>query len=494
MAISTAVDASAVARVVGIKTQFKNLQGGGIVNLPQRVAIFGQAASDVVHPPIKQQITSATDAAARYGFGSPIHLSALQLFPTNGDGVGTIPVTVYPLAEGVAAVAAEIEITVTGVATESAQYSISTNNITAAPFVAIAGDAVADVATNIAASINADLNQPVTAAAVAGVVTLTAKWKGISGNDLIAIIDGPTDAGVTFAITDAAGGLIDPDITDALALMGDVWETMVVNCLGTAEEANLDRFQSFGVGRWGAITRKPLIVFGGSTLADRSAATAITDTRKDDYVNVQLVEPASNDLPFVVASRELARVVVVANNNPPTDYGSQQATGLTPGPDGEQWDYTERDVAVKAGTSTITVRDGVTTLSDTVTMYHPSGDPVPAYRYVVDIVKLQNTLFNLDLIFATDSWDGAPLIPDGQATTNPLAKTPKAARIEVFAMLDALALAAIISDPDSAKEATIAEIDSQNPKRLNLTTTVKLGGNANIISVDLNFGFYFGGA
>ena len=37
-----------------------------------------------------------------------------------------------------------------------------------------------------------------------------------------------------------------------------------------------------------------------------------------------------------------------------------------------------------------------------------------------------------------------------------------------------------------------AEIDSQNPKRLNVSTTVKLSNNTNIISVDLNFGFNFG--
>jgi len=36
MAISTAVDVSAVARVVGIKTTFKDLRGGSIIFLPQR--------------------------------------------------------------------------------------------------------------------------------------------------------------------------------------------------------------------------------------------------------------------------------------------------------------------------------------------------------------------------------------------------------------------------------------------------------------------------
>ncbi len=111
---------------------------------------------------------------------------------------------------------------------------------------------------------------------------------------------------------------------------------------------------------------------------------------------------------------------------------------------------------------------------------------------MVDIVKLQNIIFNLDLIFATPEWDGAPLIPDDQPTTNRDAKKPKAAVAAVASMLDSLGLNAIISDPETAKENTLAEIDSGNPKRLNVSTTVQLSGNTNIISVDLNFGFFFG--
>lgn len=492
MAISSAISASAVARVVGIKTEFKDLRAGGIVNLPQRVAIFGQGASAATYPTTKQQITSAQDAANLYGFGSPIHLSTLQLFPTNGDGVGPIPVTVYPLEDEAGSAAATYTVTVTGAATSAAAFSVSTNNIDAGQFSVAVGESVDDIASAIAALINADLNQPVTASSTLGVVTLTAKWQGVSSNAIATIIEGP-EVGVTFAITAATGGLIDPDVDDALAQMGDVWETMAINCLGTTEETNLDKFQNFGEGRWGALTKKPIVFLGGSTETTLANATAITDARKDDRVNIQLMSTGSSDLPFVVAARELARIVVVANDNPPRDYGSQRATGLTPGADGDQWDYVTRDAAVKAGTSTNVVRDGVVVVSDVVTMYHPEGDPVPAYRYLVDIVKLQNIIFNLNLIFATEDWDGAPLIPDDQPTTNPDAKSPKAARIAVYSMLDSLGLAAIISDADAAKAATMAEIDSQNPKRLNLSTTVKLSGNANIISIDLNFGFYFGG-
>lgn len=496
MPVSTAVDLSAVARVVGIKTAFKDLRGGGVLFLPQRVAIVGQGNTAATYDTTKRQVTSALEVAQLYGFGSPVHLAALQLLPINGDGVGTIPVTIYPLDDDASGVAAAGDITPSGAATGAASFVVKINNIASEPFVVSDGDAVADITAKITTAISAELNLPMTAADGTTTVNLTSKWKGASANDLYieVVATSEDNSGVTFAITQPTGGLVNPDVDDALNQVGDVWETMVLNCLEIADTTSLDKYSVFGEGRWGALTRKPLIVFTGNTATTVTAATAVSDARKTDRTNSQLVAPGSNDLPLAVAARQLARIVKVAQNNPPRDYGSQDATGLTPGLDGDQWTYIDRDVAVKKGSSTIEVKDGVINLSDTVTFYHPSGDPIPAYRYVCDIVKLQNIIFNLNLIFATDEWDGAPLIPDDQPTINPEAKQPKMAVAAANALIDSLGLNAIISDPKTAKENTVAQISEQNPKRLDVALTVQLSGNTNIISVDLNFGFYFGTA
>lgn len=496
MAISSAVDASAVARVVGIKTIFKDLRGGGVLFLPQRIAVVGQGNSAATYDTTKRQVTSATEAATLYGFGSPIHLAVRQLFPTNGDGVGTIPVTIYPLEDDGSGVASTGDITPSGAQTEAAAYIVRVNNIDSEQFVINVGDSVADIITAATAAINAVLEMPVIATdATPGTSTeigITSKWKGESANDLFIEVIGSTTAGTSFAITQPTGGLVNPDVDDALNQVGDVWESMFLNCLNVSDTTTLDKFSTFGEGRWGALTRKPMVAFTGNTETTVTAATAVSDARKTDRTNSQLVAPGSNDLPLVVAARQLARIAPVANNNPPQDYGSQDADTLTPGADGDQWTYADRDQAVKKGSSTIEVKDGVVNISDVVTFYHPSGDPIPAYRYVVDIVKLQNIIFNLNLIFANKEWDGAPLIPDDQPTVNRSAKKPKSAVAAVSALLDSLGLNAIISDPETAKANTLAEIDSQNPKRLNVSTTVQLSGNTNIISVDLNFGFFFG--
>lgn len=492
--ISTAVDVSAVARVVGIKTEFKDLRGGGILFLPQRIAVVGQGNTAATYSTDKIQLTSAAAVGARFGYGSPLHLAALQLLPANGDGVGTIPVTFYPLVDDVSGVAATGDITPGGAQTTAAAYTVLVNNIRSEQFVISVGDTVAQIVTKITNAINAVIEMPVIATDNTTAVGIAAKWEGESGNDIVIEVEGSTTAGTTFAITQPTGGLVNPDVQDALDQVGNVWETMVLNCLNVEDTVALDAYSVFGEGRWGALTRKPLVVFTGYTGVTVNDAITIPDARKTDRTNAQLVAPGSNDLPLVVAARQLARIAPIANNNPPRDYGSQDATGLTPGADGDQWLYADRDQAVKGGSSTIEVKDGVINLSDTVTFYHPTGEPIPAYRYVCDIVKLQNIIFNLDLIFATKQWDGAPLIPDDQPTTNRDAKKPKMAVAAVCAMLDSLGLNAIISDPETAKANTVAGINEQNPKRLDVSTTVQVSGNTNIISVDLDFGFYFGTA
>ena len=494
MANSSAVDLSAVARVVGIQTIYKNLKFGTVSILPQRIAIVGQGSAGVTYPTDKRQVTSATQAGNIFGHGSPVHLAAKQLLQTNGDGVGTIPVTIYPLTAGQEAKAAVGDVTITGAQLETAVYRVVANGIQSEPIVANTGEAIEDVLTKVTNAVNAVLDMPVIAKKETNKVTLTTKWAGASSNLVSLQIQGPTGAGLTFALTQPVGGILDPDVAPAIKQIGSVWETTVLNCLSPDDTDALNKFKDFGESRWGSQIRKPLIVITGTTAHTVDDATAITEARKTDRVNVSIPFPGSSSLPFVAAARAISRIAVVANENPACDYGSQPVTGITPGDDAVQWQYTERDLAVKRGSSTVDVRDGVINLSDVVTMYHPVGEDIPAYRYVCDIVKLQNIIFNFDLIFATREWDGAPLIPDDQPTTNPRAKKPSMAVAAICSVVDSFGLEAIISDPDYTKKNTQASISPHNPKRLDVVTTVKLSGNTNILSVDLNFGFYFGTA
>lgn len=492
-----AVDATAVARVVGIQAEFLDLRGGAAAFLPQHIAIVAQGSSAVEYPLTPFRITSSFQAGLRYGFGSPIHLIALQLFPPTGGGVGTIPVTVFPLVDDYdAGVPAAGSITPSATATVQATFRARIGGVLSAPFTVAVDDTVAIICDKMVAAINAVLEMPVTAADGTTDVDLTAKWDGASGNDIVLEVlteDGAVPSeDVTFSFTPMASGAVDPDIDAALAQLGSTWYTLVISGFKSTNTTALDSFSAAGEGRWDQLVRKPFMAFSGTGEDDVNTAVTVPNARTLDRVNVQCVAPGSPNMPCVIAAAAVREIAKLANNNPPTDYGSRPLRGLVPGLDTEQWTYAQRDLAVKAGSSTVEVKGGLVHLSDTVTFYHPAGDPTPAFRFVVDVIKLWNVIYNLGLEFENPRWDGAPLIPDGQPTVNPNARTPKAAKAAVCAIIDGLALQAILSNPEAAKEATTATINSSNPKRLDIRTVVQLSGNTNIISTDLLFGFFFG--
>ena len=491
----TAVDLSAVARVVGIQVSYKDLRGRNITFLPQRVVIMGQGNTGVTYPDTKKEITNAMQAGVVYGYGSPVHLAARQLFPDNGDGVGTVPVTIYPLQEGVSATVASGDITPSGSQLANTQAYARIGGVKSQAFSVLIGDNAAAIIAKMITAINAIAEMPVIATNGTTKVNLASKWKGESANGIYTEVVGD-DLDVAFAITQCTGGTVDPDPTDALALIGNIWETCIVSCLDLQNTDALDVYQTYGDGRWGALVKKPLTgVFTGANDADYTDVTVITDARKSDRINSVIHAPDSPMLPLQVAARAVARIARQANNNPPVDYASDgKLQGIVPGAAEFDLDYTDRDFIVKKGCSTLELIDGVLELSDVVTCYHPDGDTLPAYRYVVDIVKIQQILFNIKIVFESSNWRGKPLLPDADATTNDEARKPKDAVSAVCEKYDGLGLAAIIADVAFAKANTFASISESNPKRIDLTTTAKIAGNTNIISVDLDFGFYFGQA
>lgn len=580
------IDASAVARVLGIETTYEPSRDGAIPYLPQRIAVIGQGSTNSVYSSTRFQALNATDVGQRVGFGSPLHIAMLKLLPIDGDGVGTIPIDVFPLQQLGGATAAQGDITPAGSQTLAGTYRVRIGGILSNPFVIPVGASVSHIVGAMYAAILAVLEMPVdvvptygavsqaatagnvgngtvgalsvtgtprpgaykltlkTAVADGGVfqltdpdggivssavtmtpgaggvsvinvggiqfsltdgstnfavgdsftitvaatkLNLTSKWKGDSANAIKISIVGDLH-GVTFAFTTMAGGAGNPSVSGALAQFGNVWETLVLNCLNLSDTTALDTIQTFGEGRWGDTVHKPFVSFVGTTHAAVVDATAVSSTRRTDRINAQLVNPGSDDLPFAVAARQLARIAKLANNNPARDYGSQKATGLTAGPDASQWDYPARDQAIKLGSSTVEVRDGVVCLSDIVTFYRPTGEEPPGFRYVVDIIKLQQVVYNLALEFESEEWDGAPIIPNDQPSANESARRPRDVVAAANAIIDNLSLAAVLANPEATKKKTTCTLTG--PKRWRLVVKPLLSGNGNVKENAIGFGFY----
>ena len=235
--------------------------------------------------------------------------------------------------------------------------------------------------------------------------------------------------------------------------------------------------------------------FVGQTAAAEQDATAISSQRKFDLVNAQIPAPGSEELPFVVAARGVARIAVVANENPPLPYAGQKLNGIRPGALTLQWDHETRDAALKGGCSTVELVNDTLELSQVVTFYAPPGETPPGFRFVRDIVKLQNILFNLGLIFEGPSWKPSILIPNEQESRNPRARRPRNAVTDVRALFDVLGLDAILSDLETAKEGVSADISGTNPNFLVLDLAdALLSGGTDVVGIDLKFGYFMGNA
>ena len=487
-----AISATAEARAVGIGASFADLRGATAFRLPQRIAVVGQGATASTFAFAEKVITSAEQAGSFFGFGSPLALVGKMLFPANGDGVGQIPVSFFPVDDDGSGVVAAGDITPSGTQTGAASYHVECNGIKSAPFVIVDGAASdAALATLITDAINAAIDFPLIAVVNIAVVDLTSKWKGVSANECVLTVVGPAN-GITFALTQPAGGLVNPDVDTPLALIGALdWRTLVINCMEDSDAASHGKYQVWGDARHDALSHRPPVVFTGSSLG-QVAASVLTAGRTLDKINSFIRVVGSGSLPFMIAARGVARIAVVANENPARDYGGQALDGILPGADTAQELYAVLDAAVTSGVSTAEVVDGVVKLLDTVTFYRPVGEVPPAWQFVKTVVKVSQVLHNLDKIFNTVEWNGAPMIPDNQATTNAAARKPKDAKAAANSMIDELAEDALLSDPGAAKAKTTAVIDGGNPNRMNVGVTVQVSGNTNITDIGLQFGFFFG--
>lgn len=318
---------------------------------------------------------------------------------------------------------------------------------------------------------------------------LISAWKGVSANDLVIELIGDTTLGTSFAIVQPTGGTANPAVDGAIDMFGNVWETMVVNGLNIEDTVALDAYQTAGEARWDPLVMRPFVVFTGNTETTLENATAVCQNRQTDRVNAQLVAPGSVNLPCVVAARQAGLIARQANNNPATSYQTQQATGLIAGDDAVQWDPRTRDLAVNLGSSTVEVADDIVRISDVVTFYRPTGEQPPGFRKVVTIVKLQNCIFNTAIEFAKAKWAAAPVIADSDASRNENAKKPRDFKAAMNGILDNLGDAALIKNVAVAKQQTTAKINDQNTDRVDVKATFPMSSNADIINVELDFGF-----
>lgn len=491
---------SAISSIVGTDISFKSFSKNGAQSLPQRLAVFAQVADGMTVPYKKFEGEGSAAAVGELcGYGSPIHQAALQLYPETGAGA-SFPVVFIPVRTPTAATPATATISVSGIATDNGSGTVVIGGKKAA-FAVAKGDEPAAMLGNIADAISSVLEMPCKVANAdgsevsfeSGSLPLLAKWSGKSGNGIRIMLDADVP-GLVFSATEFSGGAIDPgkaELTEAFKEAGEVWYTCFLNAWDFDNTDILDLFFDEGARRWSNQVKMPVfsVVGCNAAYADR---VAVTDARKEDYINALAVSVASPELPVSIAARQAFFALTTFDQNPAQNVKSA-LTGLIAGEDSKQEVYSVRNNSIQKGSSTNTKSGSTAVINDFVTMYHPeTAGKYPSKRYVVDIVKLQNICYNVRLIMEDEELKGAPLLNDDDITTNPKAVQPKMIVTKFRNLAESLVSKAIIADAAYTKKNLSVSIDDENPKRLNTAFPVKLSGNVEVVSNDIYFAFNFG--
>lgn len=505
--ISTAIGLERLSRVSGYQLNagvFEN----DFTNLPQLVALFGEAntANQGSISTDAQQITSATQAALIYGYGSPIHQAARILFPRSGDGIGGIPVFVMAQLSDEAATATEIVWTITGTATGNAthQFIINGRNGIDAQlysYSVVTGDTPTAIATKAVNAINAVLGAPVAAANTAGVITLTTVWGGATSALVnVSVDNGGDGAGVTYAQTSKTAGTGTVDLTATLAQFETVWYTTVINpysdatTLGILEAFNGIPNNTAPTGQYAGDIFTPFMAFFGSTASTVSTLQAITDTdaRKAQVTNVLCPAPASAGMNWEAAANMVTLFCPVMQNTPQLDVNALSypdmpipANGLI----GDMAAYNNRDVLVKSGCSTVTLVNGAYQVQDLVTTYHPAGEVPLQFNYCRNLNldwNVKDGYSVLEKIYVKDK----VIVADNQTTTAAGVIKPREWKAVLYDYFDNLAQAALINDPAFSKKSLQVQSNPiPNPNRFETAFNYKRTGVARIESTTATAGF-----
>ena len=163
-----------------------------------------------------------------------------------------------------AGVAATKTVTVTGPAAAAGTIALYINGQKLSVGVA-AGDTATAVATAIAAVVNGYQNGPVTAAAAAGVVTLTARHKGAFTQGIGVLVnfydDEALPAGLALEIANGVTGTGNPDAADVVAAISDEWFYTIIS--PWSDSANMAIIEAELDSRFGGMDMRTGHVFTG---------------------------------------------------------------------------------------------------------------------------------------------------------------------------------------------------------------------------------------
>ena len=433
-------------------------------------------------------VGTADQAGELFGRGSVLH-RMVKAYRTQ-DSMGTL--YCMPLEDPSSGVAATKTITVTGTATEAGTLSLYVGFELVQVGVAV-GDEVNDVATRTASAINAMPDLPVTAQASAGVVTLTAKHKGLIGGDIPLAINllgagngqvTPAGISVEFAEGTSASGA--PDIEQAFSDLKE--EAFEFIALPYGDATSWNDSKTAMANRWAYNIQLYGHVYSIKRGA-REDLIEIGESQNDPHLTV--FAASETDPNFVVdrLGAALGQIAVSVKADPARPFQTLALSGITAPRVSDRFSREERESLLAAGVATFVDTSSNTQIERAVTTYiensygsrdnsYQDAETLHTLGYIIRYLRTQITSKFGRHKLANDGTS----FGEGQAIV-----TPSIIKSELIAAYSDLMDRGLVENMDAFKEFIIVERNATDPNRVDVLFPPDLVNQLRIFAMLVQF-------
>lgn len=442
-----------------------------------RVLIIGIAAAPaVMNVPVNVEGEQGGDAL----FGPSTMLAGMcRAFKQLNR---TARVTALPIAAP-AGTAATSTITLTGTSTEQSLLTLRVGDIRVQAAIAT-GTAAAAAATALAASVNAEPRMPVSAAAVGGVVTLTAKLQGVQGNAFTNAVETQV-AGLTAASTQPSNGATAASIATALTALGEVrYDTIVT---GIADSAALALLEAEMNRRWGPTVKLPGHIHAAIS-GTLGSLTTFGNGRNSQRVTI-MGTGASPTPPWIWAAQVAARDAQQTDAQPNRPRNGLTLPACEAPPVELLFDADERNALLYDGISTFKVSGRSEVMIERlITTYqvNSNGSADATYLSIETVRNLADTY--LEFLSLGDKHQRSLLGPD-TAEVDPGVPlvSPSTMRGEVIALYTSRVRRGLAHSVEAFSDDLVVEIDPVDPERMNIHAVPRFINGLVTLAIKLSF-------
>ncbi len=433
-------------------------------------------------------ITSKEQAEAAFGRGSMLSLM-FNMLKNNNAYTETWAI---PLSDHESGTPAAGSIAFTGTVTKSGTLNLYISGVKI-PVAITSGDANADIATAVAAAINAETDLPVTAAVNGSVntqVDITCRWDGETGNDIDIRLNyyagESTPTGLVATITDMASGATNPDISDAITEMSDEWWNYIITPYTDA--TNMTALEAELASRWLPTRQIDGIAFTAKR-GNHSTTETFGDGRNSHLVSC-MGSGISPTPAFLWAAAYGAVASYYLSIDPARPLQTLPLTGVLPPAISGRWTMAERNLLLFDGIATFMVGSGGNVMIErAITMYQENAFGVADTSYLD--VNTPATLSYLRYSVRariTNKFPRHKLADDGtQYGAGQAIVTPSVIRAELIALFREWMAAGLVENIEQYKTDLVVERNTDDRNRIDVLSPPDIVNQFRIFAAQIQF-------